>query len=191
MRALPLMVSELMRLGCCYYPEHWPEDMWAGDARRMIEMGLTRVRIGEFAWSRIEPDPRRFDWGWLDRAVDVLGKAGLGIIMGTPTATPPKWLHDAMPDMVAIDADGRPRGFGSRRHYCFSHAGYGAESARITAAMVERYGNHPAIVAWQTDNEFGCHDSVLSHSQAAASAFRTWLGARYGDVSALNRALKK
>lgn len=176
-----------MRLGVCYYPEHWPEDWWADDARRMVEMGLTRVRIGEFAWSRIEPEPGRFDWGWLDRAVEVLHAAGLAIIMGTPTATPPKWLVDTMPDMVAMDAQGRPRRFGSRRHYCFSHAGYSAEAARIVTAMADRYGEHPAVVAWQTDNEYGCHDTVLSFSDAARDGFRQWLAAKYGNAS-LNAA---
>ena len=175
-----------MRLGVCYYPEHWPEDWWPDDARRMAEMGISRVRIGEFAWSRIEPEPGQFDWSWLDRAVETLHAEGLGIIMGTPTATPPKWLVDTMPDMIAIDEQGRPRGFGSRRHYCFSHKGYAAEAARITTAMAERYGKHPAIVAWQTDNEYGCHDTVRSYSAAARDAFRIWLQRRYGDVASLN-----
>lgn len=177
-----------MALGVCYYPEHWPEAIWAEDARRMAAAGLTRVRIGEFAWSRIEPDPGRFDWGWLDRAVDTLHGEGLGVILGTPTATPPKWLVDSMPDMVAVDIDGRPRGFGSRRHYCFSHPGYRAESARITRALGERYGMHPAVVAWQTDNEYGCHDTVQSFSDAARTGFRRWLAARYPDIAALNAA---
>ncbi|MBX9882385.1 MAG: beta-galactosidase [Sphingomonas sp.] len=177
-----------MRLGCCYYPEHWPEAWWAEDARRMAALGLSRVRIGEFAWSRIEPEPGRFDWGWLDRAIATLAAEGLGIILGTPTATPPKWLVDQMPDMIALDAQGRPRRFGSRRHYCFSHPGYRAEAERITRALAERYGDHPAIVAWQTDNEYGCHDTAISHSPAAAEGFRAWLGARYGDVAALNAA---
>ncbi|MEL7190730.1 MAG: beta-galactosidase, partial [Pseudomonadota bacterium] len=177
-----------MKLGCCYYPEHWPEEMWADDARRMTEMGLSLVRIGEFAWSRIEPEAGCFDWDWLDRAVDVLAGAGLNIIMGTPTATPPKWLVDQMPDMVAIDEDGRPRGFGSRRHYCFSHEGYRKEAVRITTAMAQRYGAHPAITMWQTDNEYGCHDTVLSFSDSAAARFRDWCGERYGEISALNTA---
>jgi beta-galactosidase len=177
-----------VKLGCCYYPEHWPEDWWAEDARRMAAMGLSLVRIGEFAWSRIEPEPGQYDWGWLDRAIETLAGAGLKVILGTPTATPPKWLVDRMPDMVAIDEQGRPRGFGSRRHYCFSHAGYRVEAVRIVTALAERYGQHPAIVMWQTDNEYGCHDTVLSFSQAAASAFRGWLAARYGSVDALNAA---
>jgi beta-galactosidase len=177
-----------MKLGCCYYPEHWPEAIWAEDARRMAAMGLQMVRIGEFAWSRIEPEPGRYDWGWLDRAIDTLAGAGLRVILGTPTATPPKWLVDRMPDMVAIDAKGRPRGFGARRHYCFSHEGYRAECRRIVTAQAERYGAHPAIAMWQTDNEYGCHDTVLSFSDAAASAFRDWLAARYGTPQALNEA---
>jgi beta-galactosidase len=177
-----------MKLGCCYYPEHWPEAMWAEDARRMREMGLRLVRIGEFAWSRIEPEPGTFDWGWLDRAIETLHTAGLKVILGTPTATPPKWLIDRMPDMVAIDEQGRPRGFGSRRHYCFSHQEYRAECRRIVTALAQRYGTHPAIVMWQTDNEYGCHDTVLSFSEAAASAFRGWLSARYDTPQALNTA---
>lgn len=177
-----------MKLGTCYYPEHWPEHLWAEDARRMAETGLEQVRIGEFAWSRIEPEPGRFDWDWLDRAIATLHGAGLEVILGTPTATPPKWLVDQMPDMVAIDAQGHPRGFGSRRHYCFSHRGYRAEAARITRAVAGRYGHHPAVVAWQTDNEYGCHDTVLSFSEAARIAFREWLADRYGKIAALNRA---
>jgi beta-galactosidase len=177
-----------MKLGCCYYPEHWPEEIWAEDARRMAAMGLSLVRIGEFAWSRIEPEPGRYDWGWLDRAIETLAGAGLKVILGTPTATPPKWLVDRMPDMVAIDEQGRPRGFGSRRHYCFSHQDYRAECRRIVTALAERYGAHPAITMWQTDNEYGCHDTVLSFSDAAAAAFREWLAARYGTVEALNTA---
>ena len=177
-----------MKLGVCYYPEHWPEDRWAEDARMMRETGLSVVRIGEFAWSRIEPEPGRFDWDWLDRAVEALHAEGLRIIMGTPTATPPKWLVDRMPDMVALDRDGKPRGFGSRRHYCFSHDGYRQEAARITRAVAERYGQHPAVIAWQTDNEYGCHDTVQSFSMPARAAFRVWLAERYGSVNALNEA---
>lgn len=177
-----------MKLGCCYYPEHWPEDIWADDARRMSEMGLELVRIGEFAWSRMEPEPGIYDWGWLDRAIDTIGDAGLKIILGTPTATPPKWLVDKMPDMVAVDANGNPRKFGSRRHYCFSHQPYRQECRRIATAMAERYGEHPAISAWQTDNEYGCHETTLSYSRSAAAAFGLWLVAKYEDIGALNLA---
>ncbi len=175
-------------LGTCYYPEHWPEDVWAEDARRMAEAGLTWVRIGEFSWARLEPTPGAFDWGWLDRAIETLGAAGLKVVLGTPTATPPRWMLDKHPDMLAVDAEGRPRKFGSRRHYCFSHLGYREESRRITRLMAERYGHNPHVAAWQTDNEYGCHDTTISYSDAARTGFRNWLAARYGTIEALNAA---
>ncbi len=134
-------------LGCCYYPEHWSPDNWSVDAKRMAEAGLSWVRIGEFAWSRIEPESGQFDWGWLDRAIDTLAEAGLKVVLGTPTATPPRWLVDKYPDMLAVDAEGRPRGFGSRRHYCFSHLGYRVECDRIVTEIAKRYGRHPAVAA--------------------------------------------
>jgi beta-galactosidase len=181
-------VSLKRTLGTCYYPEHWPEETWAEDAARMAGLGLTWVRIGEFAWSRLEAEPGRFDWGWMDRAFDVLTAAGLKIVLGTPTATPPRWMIDRHPDMLAVDAYGRARGFGSRRHYCFSHDGYRAEAIRITEALADRYGHHPGLGAWQTDNEYACHDTVLSYSDAARRAFRDWLAQRYQSTDALNRA---
>jgi beta-galactosidase len=177
-----------MKLGVCYYPEHWAETMWADDADRMAALGISWVRIGEFAWSRIEPEPGRFDWPWLDRAIDTLGAAGLKVVMCTPTATPPKWLVDANPDMLAVDSRGSLRRFGSRRHYCFSSLTFRRESSRITRAVAERYGKHPAVSAWQTDNEYDCHDTAVSYSQNAQRAFRAWLKDRYETISELNRA---
>ena len=175
-------------LGVCYYPEHWPEEWWATDAARMKALGLTWVRIGEFAWSRMEPAAGVYDWAWLDRAIDVLGSHGLQVVLGTPTATPPRWMVDKHPDMLGVDAQGRTRGFGSRRHYCFSHRGYRAECAKIVTALAERYGRNRHVAAWQTDNEYGCHDTTLSYSPAALHAFRDWCAQRYQSPQALNTA---
>ena len=175
-------------LGVCYYPEHWPEERWALDADMMADAGIGFVRIGEFAWSRLEPSPGRLDLDWMERAIDTLHARGLRVVLGTPTATPPKWLVDRMPDMVAIDAHGRPRRFGSRRHYCFSHEGYALECDRIVEVLADRFGRHPGLAAWQTDNEYGCHDTVESYSAAALAAFREWCRAKYGEIDALNRA---
>ena len=132
-----------MRLGVCYYPEHWPESMWKDDARRMKALGIEQVRIAEFAWSRIEPTPGEYDWGWLDRAIDVLGDAGLQVVMCTPTATPPKWLIDRHPDILPVGADGRPRAFGSRRHYDFSSPSYFAASQKISSEFARRICSSP------------------------------------------------
>ncbi|BDY15246.1 hypothetical protein Sulfitobl28_12160 [Sulfitobacter pontiacus] len=175
-------------LGTCYYPEQWPEEMWEADARRMVEAGLTWVRIGEFSWSKLEPQPGQYDWAWLDRAIEVLGAAGLRVVLGTPTATPPRWMLKRHADMLAVDIEGRPRKFGSRRHYCFSHEGYQQECVTIATLMAKRYGANPHVAAWQIDNEYGCHDTVISYSDAAAHAFRGWLAQRYGTPAALNAA---
>ena len=174
------------KLGTCYYPEHWSRDIWKSDVIRMVELGLSWVRIGEFSWSKIEPKEGELDWEWLDCIVELLRIHKLDIIMGTPTATPPKWVLDKYPDMLAIDELGNVRGFGSRRHYCFSHLGYRKEAERITREMVSRYGLK--VQAWQVDNEYGCHDTTLSYSQAALEGFRDWLSQKYQSPSALNKA---
>ena len=43
-------------LGVAYYPEDWPESEIDFDIRRMKELGISVVRIAEFAWHRMEPD---------------------------------------------------------------------------------------------------------------------------------------
>jgi len=177
-----------MRIGVCYYPEHWDRDRVRSDAREMRDLGLEVVRIGEFAWSEIEPAPGVFSWDWFDEAVEILAAEGLKLIIGTPTATPPKWLIDAHPEILPWDIEGRPRKFGSRRHCCFSSPVYYSESERIVSAIVDRYGKHNAVIGWQTDNEYGCHDTVRSYSPASLAAFRKWLASRYGDVDKLNKA---
>ena len=175
-------------LGVCYYPEHWPEEWWAKDAERMREAGISYVRIGEFAWSRYEPKRDQFDWGWLDRAIEVLGKAGLKVVLGTPTCTPPKWLVDECPDVIPYDDQGRPRGFGSRRHYTFSSRTYWRESQRIVEILTKRYGKNAYINGWQTDNEYGCHDTILSWGAEDLKGFRQWLREHYQSTDQLNAA---
>ncbi len=176
-------------LGVCYYPEHWPEAVWADDAAQMRALGLSCVRIGEFAWSRLEPRPGELSFDWLDRAIAVLGENGLKVVLGTPTATPPKWLVDLYPEILPVDpSSGRVRGFGSRRHYDFSSEVYLRESLRITEQLALRYGSNPHVAGWQTDNELCCHDTALSGSAAARDAFRQWCGQTYQSIDALNRA---
>ena len=176
-----------MKLGVCYYPEHWPESMWPDDARRMRELGISVVRVGEFSWSRLEPQREQFNFDWLQRAVDILHAEELEVVLGTPTATPPKWLIDESPSILAVDESGQPRGFGSRRHYCFSSNVYRQECQRIVEQMAKTFGKHQAVTAWQTDNEYGCHSTIISYSNDALLGFRHWCEQRYGNITQLNR----
>ena len=178
------------KLGSCYYPEHWSEDQWQKDAEDMIASGLTWVRIGEFAWSRLEPEEGDYNFEWLDRAISILGSSGLNVVMSTPTATPPRWVVDKWPDMLIVDVEGRTRRSGSRRHYCFSHEGYLNEAIKISEIVAKRYGANPYIKAWQLDNEYGCHDTTLSYSVSALRAFRIWLEKKYKTIDRLNESWK-
>ena len=181
-------------LGTCYYPEHWDEALWQQDAKLMPQAGLTWVRIGEFAWKRVEPSEGQFDFGWLDKTIDILGQVGLKVVLGTPTATPPKWVVDKYPDMLARDENGNLRKYGSRRHYCFSHMDYLDQCRDIVTRLAKRYGKNPHVAAWQTDNEYGCHDTSISYSDVAHDGFCAWLRGVFpgkdndGDIVALNRA---
>lgn len=175
-------------LGVCYFPEHWDPSTHVPDAKRMKALGLRTVRIGEFSWSVSEPGPGAFDPTWLQDALDTLHAEGLEVVLCTPTATPPKWLVDEHPDILPVGEDGHVRRFGSRRHYCFTSPTYRRETRRIVAALADRFGQHPAVVAWQLDNEYGCHDTTRCYCDRCAAGFRDWLRERYGTVDALNDA---
>lgn len=177
-----------MKIGVCYYPEHWPETRWQQDAEHMRALGISVVRVGEFAWSRLEAEPGQYTFEWLERAINTLHSAGLKVVLGTPTATPPIWIVNKHPDMLAIDEFGRTRGFGSRRHYCFSSEPYKKECVRIVTKLAKHFGKHEAITAWQTDNEFGCHSTTISYSPAAVCAFQQWCSEQYNGIEALNEA---
>ncbi len=176
-----------MLLGVCYYPEHWDEAMWSSDVSEMKSLGLSVVRIGEFAWSRLEPVEGQYDFDWLDRIIQLLDDSNLKFILGTPSATPPRWVLDKYPDMLAWDEQGKERGFGSRRHYCFSHTGYRQLASEMAGRLAQRYGSHPSLYAWQTDNEYGCHDTTRSYSPHALMAFQKWLEDKYNSISELNQ----
>lgn len=175
-----------MKLGVCYYPEHWPQSVWPDDARRMRELGISVVRVGEFAWSRLESDRENFSFDWLHQAIGCLHAEGLEVVLGTPTATPPKWLIDEHPSILAMDENGNPKGFGSRRHYCFSSSVYRQECARIVKKVVREFGHHEAVTTWQTDNEYGCHSTIVSYSADALQAFQAWCRNRYSTIENLN-----
>ena len=177
-----------MKLGVCYYPEQWPQWRWPIDAKLMRQTGLSLVRIADFAWTLMEPREGEFIWNWLDQAIDVLAAEGLQVILCTPTASPPPWICRANPDILPVDAHGHRRRPGSRRHYCPNSPTYRQHVVRIVNALASRYGEHPAVVGWQIDNEFGCHDTARCYCEMCAASFRSWLEAKYGTIDALNDA---
>lgn len=178
---------EGLRLGVCYYPEHWPEALWEDDMRRMRDLNLSVIRVAEFAWSIFEPEEGVFQSDLFDRALDLAHQYGLSVILGTPTATPPAWLTQRYPEVLNVSRDGVVFRHGARRHYNYSSPKYRELSARITEKMAERYKDHPAVIGWQIDNELNCEIGVF-YSEADHEAFRRWLQAKYGTLERLNEA---
>eukprot|EP00457_Paulinella_chromatophora_P001611 gb/GEZN01001613.1/.p1 GENE.gb/GEZN01001613.1/~~gb/GEZN01001613.1/.p1 ORF type:complete len:752 (-),score=137.90 gb/GEZN01001613.1/:632-2887(-) len=175
--------------GVCWYPEQWSSvSLLESDVSRMVALGLGYVRLGEFMWSSLEPESGRYNWTVLDNALDALASSSLHAIIGTPTASPPKWLVDRFPSMLPVSSLDMPRKWGSRRHYSFSSPDYLAATKVLVTAMAQRYGQHPAVRGWQVDNELGCHDTVMSYDVHALAAFKRWLQTKYGDVATLNTA---
>jgi len=177
-----------MYFGVDYYPEHWPQERWETDARLMREAGINLARLAEFAWALLEPEEGVYDFTWLDQAIGVLARYGIAVILGTPTATPPAWLCQRYPEIMRVGRDGRRVAFGMRRQYCATNPAYRALSRGIVEAMAKHYADHPAVVGWQIDNEFGCHDSTRCYCPACQSAFQAWAQRRYGSLAALNDA---
>lgn len=179
--------TDRFRFGVCYYPEHWDEALREGDPARMAAAGVNVVRMAEFAWDLMEPSPGRFDFSLFARTLDRLHAHGIEAILCTPTAAPPRWLTQAHPEVLRIDARGVRLEHGSRQHACTANPLFRSHSRAITAAMAERFKDHPAVAGWQTDNELHCHFSEC-HCPACQEGFRDFLRQRHGTPEALNRA---
>lgn len=169
--------------GVDYYPEQWPEERWTIDARLMKEANFNVVRLAEFAWSRLEPKEGQFDFDWLDRAIEILQSNGMKVVLGTPTASAPPWLMNKNPELYRMREDGRHVTFGNRREYCPNHPLYHEHTRRIVTKMAEHYADHPAVIGWQIDNEFGDR----CYCPTCAKSFQTWLRGRYEALEELNQ----
>ncbi|GGX88758.1 beta-galactosidase [Streptomyces fructofermentans] len=165
-------------------PEQWPEETWHEDVRLMKEAGVNSVTLGVFSWARLEPRPGAREFGWLDRLLDLMHDNGVGVVLATPTASPPPWMGQLHPDTLPRDEDGRTEGWGGRQHFSHSSATYRRFAAAITEDLAARYGGHPALAMWHINNEYCTHD----WGDEAAATFRRWLRDRYGTLEALNTA---
>ncbi|MGC0415631.1 beta-galactosidase [Embleya sp. AB8] len=170
-----------------YNPEHWPEEVWAEDAKLMVEAGVNMATVAVFSWSRLEPRPGEYDFGWLDRVLELLHEHGIAVDLATATATPPPWLVREHPELLPVDANGTRLEFGSRQGYCPSSPIFRAATVRLARAMAERYGAHPALAMWHISNEYADH-TLECFCDESARHFRRWLTDRYASVAGLNDA---
>lgn len=187
------------RIGASYYPPHHAPDDWAVDLDHMRNAGLGLLRSAELiaSWDAIEAAPGEADFSWLDELFSLAADRGIGIVLGTGTATPPLWLLDAFPDLPIVSVDGIPHETGGTWSWaCRHHPGFLKAAQRWIEELASRYGSHPALEAWQLDNEIGfpfvaphgvrtrryCY---CTHSE---TAFRAWLARRYESPEALSSA---
>ncbi|ASB51067.1 beta-galactosidase [Alkalitalea saponilacus] len=177
--------SELISVGAYYYPEHWDESVWERDLKQMAEMGFEFTHYGEFAWAQLEPEEGKYDFDWLDRAIELADKYGLKVILCTSTATPPVWLVRKYPEVLITHEDGTRMDHGARQHASFSSSFYREYSQKMIAELAIRYGNDERVIGWQLDNE---PRTSVDYGSDAHERFRAWLKEKYGTIEALNKA---
>jgi beta-galactosidase len=180
--------EDLMLFGSYYYPEQWPASQWERDIKKMAEMGFEFTHFGEFAWSAMEPEEGKYDFRWLDEAVRLAGKYGLKVVLCTPTPTPPAWLTDKHPDVLAVNKHGMQVQHGGRQQASWSSDTYRAYVEKIVTELAKRYGNNPVVWGWQLDNEPSHYSVAYDYSPNAQQQFRQWLEKKYPTVQALNNS---
>jgi beta-galactosidase len=188
-----------MYFGVDYHPEQWvfpyagtadkPEAAWERDAQMMASAGINVVRIGEFTWGICEPEEGKCDFSWLGRAMDILGKSGIKVVLATPTAAPPIWLTKKHPEILPIDERGLVRHEGTRRAVCLNAEAYWSHSKRIVMAMAQALGKHPQLIAWQIDNGIGGHFTEASFNEDTRRDWHGWLEAKFETVERMNELM--
>ena len=175
-------------LGAAYYPEDWPLEQIDEDVALMKSAGLNVARIGEFAWSRMESDEGRYDFDWLHLVIDRLGQAGIAVIVGTPTATPPIWLTQRYPEVLNVSDLGVVSRHGARRHVCPTSLTYRAHCERIVTQMARELGGSDYVIGWQIDNELYPYGARGCCCPSCLRRFQDAMRRRYGSIQTLNEA---
>jgi beta-galactosidase len=170
-------------LGAAWYPEQWPESQWEPDLELMEAAHIHLVRVGEFAWSTMEPEEGQYKFEWLERAIALAAKHHICVVLGTPTAAPPAWLTTKYPETLRVDQNGRRDEHGNRQQFSFANPKYRQLAHDIAEQMATHFGHNPDVVGWQLDNEYAAD----SFDPDAKAQFRAWLAKKYGTIDNLNQ----
>lgn len=170
-----------------YNPDQWPEEIWDDDIRLMEKAGVNTVALAIFSWDRIQPTEDRWNFGWLDRIIEKLGKAGIATDLASATATAPLWLYEKHPEVLPCDKFGHPVNAGSRQSWSPTSPVFKEYALTLCRKLAERYGANPYVTAWHMGNEYGWNNRN-DYSDNALNAFRLWCERKYGTIGALNQA---
>jgi len=169
-------------LGVAWYPERWPESRWPVDLALMQKAGIHFVRVGEFAWSIMEPTEGDYRLDWLERAIDQAGRHGIYTVLGTPTAAPPAWLTQKYPTTLRVDENGKRAEHGNRQQFNWDDPKYRELARDIASHLAQRFGHNPYVIGWQIDNEY----AEVSFDLHTRADFQTWSKNYYGTLDNLN-----
>jgi len=170
--------------GVAYYHEYMPNERLEKDVQLMQDAGISVVRLGESTWSLFEPEEGRFEFLWMDRIIDRMHKAGIKVILGTPTYSIPAWMAKKHPEIFVERLDGTKASYGIRQNFDISNPTYLFYSERIIRKMMAHFAKHPAIIGFQVDNE--------THDYGAANydyfrGFVDYMKKKYKTTDALNK----
>lgn len=171
-------------LGAAWYPEQWPESRWNADLDLMQKAHMHMVRMGEFAWSTMEPREGQYDLDWLEHAINLAGQHGIYVVLGTPSAGPPVWMASKYPEILVTGSDGKQYVGSTRNHYNWNNEVYRRFVREMDEHLAKRFGHNRYVIGWQIDNEY----SNQSYDSATQAQFHAWLEHRYGTIDKLNRA---
>ncbi len=174
-------------IGAAYYPEMWEESEIEKDIQRCKETGINCLRIGEFAWGKMEPKESEFDLPWLEKIVDKLYENGIYTVMCTPSATPPRWLLDKYPETRTVMHDLVRSDVSSRCHTCKTSKVLREKNRIICEQLGKAFGRHKGVIGWQLDNEIYPYNEGC-FCENCKSAFRTYLKDKFKTVNNLNKA---
>ncbi|MBW4080025.1 beta-galactosidase [Paenibacillus sp. S150] len=169
-----------------YNPEQWDKAVWDEDLRLFKLAGIDVVTLNVFGWAKNQPDEDTYDFGWLDEVMDKLDADGVGVCLGTSTAAHPAWMARKYPDVLQVDFNGHKRKFGGRHNFCPNSPTYRKYAVRMAEKLSERYKDHPSLLVWHINNEYG--GAGTCYCDNCEAAFRQWLKERYGTLEALNHA---
>lgn len=188
--AWPKLLTENGRgiaFGGDYNPDQWSEETWDDDVCLMKKAGVNTVALAIFSWDRIQPTEDRWNFGWLDRIIEKLGKAGIATDLASATATAPLWLYEKHPEVLPCDKFGHPVNAGSRQSWSPTSPVFKEYALTLCRKLAERYGANPYVTAWHMGNEYGWNNRN-DYSDNALNAFRLWCERKYGTIDALNQA---
>ena len=177
-----------MPIGVYYYPEAWPKNQWKRDLDGIKKLGFEFTHFAEFSWAFMEPQEGKYNFGWLDSAIDLADKAGLKVIMCTPTPTPPAWMITKYPDIAMVNNQGVRLKHGTRTHISWASPVYREFVAKLVTALAKHYGQDKRIMGWQLDNEPSHYSYEADYGPDAQKSFVMWLKKKYPSLNELNKA---